>query len=692
MEPTGEQSGRRIWVVANWGTAVGLVVACVCLGYLLRWATAPARAEPAAASPTTAPGAATTPAVWTCSMHPTVRQPGPGQCPICRMDLIRLEGNSAGASDPRLLALSENAKALIAVETVAVERRYVTAEVRMVGKIDFDETRLAYITAWVPGRLDRLFVDYTGMPIRRGDHMVEIYSPELLTAQEEFLQARKAMLALKGDDPKLVRGSVEATFEAAREKLRLLGLTPQQTAELALRGKATDRLTIYAPTGGIVVHKHARQGMYVRTGTRLFTIADLARVWVRLDAYESDLAWLRYGQQVAFTTDSLPGRTFGGMISFIDPVLTEATRTVRVRVTAANADGALKPGMFVRAVVRSRIAAGGRLVAPELAGKWISPMHPEVIKDAPGKCDVCGMPLVRAEALGYVPADPNDTPAPLVVPVSAVLRTGKRAIVYVEKPGGERPTYEMREIRLGARAGEHYLVASGLEDGERVVARGNFRIDSERQIRGLPSMMAPEGLGAGGHAHGADGMARPPEPAPRAVPALDPAFRGQVAKVFAAYFATSEALAGDDAAKAVEAARAMRAALAAVKADALDPRPRRNWDAHAAMVRKILDGAVGTKGIEPIRADFALLSEQMMVLAESFGGLDRTVYQIRCPMAFNNRGATWLQLDEKVRNPYFGAAMLTCGAVLRELPAASRPAVSRPAGPPAHEHRHEPND
>ena len=215
-------------------------------------------------------------------------------------------------------------------------------------------------------------------------------------------------------------------------------------------------------------------------------------MWVRLDAYESDLAWLRYGQKVTFTTISVPEREFSGTISFIDPVLIERTRTVSVRVNAANADGALKPGMFVRAVVRSKAAAGGKVVAPDLAGKWISPMHREVVKDRPGACDVCGMPLVRAESLGYAGQAPAATAAPLVVPASAVLRTGTRALVYVRVPDQDQPTYEMREIALGRRAGESYLVDKGLAEGERVVVRGNFRIDSERQLRNLPSMMSHE--------------------------------------------------------------------------------------------------------------------------------------------------------------------------------------------------------
>jgi len=680
-----ETDRPKLWILANWGTAVGVVVLAFALGFVLQWGLAPATPEGAAKGGTGTPPAAAAAKVWSCPMHPQVRQDEPGTCPICGMPLALLKSGAGKSGDPRRITFSENAKALMRVRTVAVERRPVTADVRMVGKIDYDETRLAYITSWMPGRLDRLFVDYTGIPVRKGDHMVEIYSPDLLAAQEEFLQTRKAREALQDSDPPLVRDSVEATFHATREKLRLLGLTAEQLDQLVRRGKASDRLTIYAPAGGIVIDKAAQQGMYVQTGTRIYTIADLSKVWVRLDAYESDLAWLRYGQKVEFTTESLPGRTFRGMISFIDPVLTERTRTVRIRVNAANSDGALKPGMFVRAVVRSQIAAGGKVMEADLAGKWISPMHPEIIKDGPGKCDVCGMPLVRAESLGYVGPGAGKQEAPLVIPVSAALRTGKRAIVYVEVPDADVPTYEMRVVTLGPRAGDDYLVSDGLVEGEQVVVQGNFRIDSERQIQALPSMMDREGVGAAEHAH--HGAGKPKRP--RTILVVPEAFRAQFAKVFDSYFAASDALAGDDFEKALAASKAIRKALQAVDAAVLDEQARGNWQAHAEIFAKLLDGAAAAKGIEPLRGDFALLSDQMMVLASTFGPPGRTIYQIRCPMAFNNRGATWLQADQEVRNPYFGASMLRCGGVIDTL---APPAESDDPKPPTEgaddRHRH----
>jgi Cu(I)/Ag(I) efflux system membrane fusion protein len=427
--------------------------------------------------------------IWTCSMHPQIKLPKPGKCPICLMDLIPLEsGNDEGGE--REISVSPYAAKLMELETSAVARQFMSAEVRMVGKVDYDETRVTYISAWVPGRIDRLFVDYTGIPVKKGDHLAEIYSPELLTAQEELIQAVQTLKKLKNSGSTMLLETAKQTITAAREKLRLWGLTAEQVAEIEQSGTPADHMTVYSPAEGIVIHKNAKEGQYVQTGTQIYTIADLSTVWIQLDAYESDLNWLRYGGQVDFTTEAYPGQPFTGTISFIDPVINSATRTAKVRVIVKNPTLALKPGMFVRAIVRPQVAEGGHVMDPALAGKWISPMHPEVIKDGPGSCDVCGMPLVTAESLGYVSEQPEY--APLVIPVTAALRTGKRAVVYLEVPDQEKPTYVGQEVVLGPRVGDFYIIESGLEEGDRVVTHGAFKLDAELQIQARPSMMSME--------------------------------------------------------------------------------------------------------------------------------------------------------------------------------------------------------
>jgi len=475
--------------------AIVLVILSAAFGYKVRGWLAPSPEPAPAAAHEHDAAEAESAQVWTCSMHPQIRLPEPGQCPICGMDLIPVstEDGSDSGMGMRTFTTSEAAKILMKVKTSPVERRFVTAEIRMVGKIDYDETKLGYITAWVPGRLDRLYVDYTGVSVSKGDHLVYLYSPEILTAQEELRRAAVATANMRQDAPDVLKQTAKTTLEAARSKLRRWGLTDEQIAEAEKKGTVSDHITIYAPMGGTVIERMGQEGMYVETGTKIYTIADLNEVWVKLDAYESDLPWVHYGQTVEFTTDAFPGETFTGIVAFIDPILNEMTRTVKVRVNVPNRDGRLKPEMFVRAVVRAQIATGGRVMDPGLAGKWISPMHPEIVKDGPGTCDICGMALVPAEKLGYVPAKAGPDDMPLVIPASAALLTGKRAVVYVEVPNTEKPTYEGREVMLGARAGDYYIVRAGLAEGELVVTNGNFKIDSALQIHAKPSMMTPDG-------------------------------------------------------------------------------------------------------------------------------------------------------------------------------------------------------
>ncbi len=584
---------------------------------------------------------------WTCSMHPQIRLPEPGLCPICNMPLIPLTTTEEDESAPlRQLTMSEAAKALAQIETSPVERKFVTAEIRMVGKLDYDETRLKHIAAWVPGRLDRLYVDSTGVPVQKGEHLVDIYSPELYAAQEELLQARRALKEVQESDITIIREITLGTVQAARERLRLWGITEAQVAEIEKRGKPDEHMTIYAPIGGIVIHKNAVEGMYVSTGTHIYTIADLSRVWAKLDAYESDLMWIRPGQRVEFTTEAYPGELFVGRISLIHPVLDERTRTVKLRVTVDNPKAKLKPGMFVRAVVRANVASAGLVMDPELAGKWICSMHPEVVKEGPGKCDVCGMPLVRTESLGFTSIEEIAHP-PLVIPASAPLITGTRAIVYVAVPGAEKPTYEGREIVLGPRAGDYYLVKTNLEEGELVVTRGNFKIDSALQLLAKPSMMLPEGGGAGGagmHHHAPEGeMPGASMPGMEAMLQVPAAFRSQLRQVEAAYGAVSQALEDSDLEKLKSTFAIFAKLLETIDKSSLSGRALPLWNELAMHLMN--DGVEGrdVKDLREAQRVFAILTKDIRKMQEQF----RTAHakaqvQLAVPEAFQRQiGKLW---------------------------------------------------
>lgn len=715
---------------------------------------------------------------WTCSMHPQIIKDKPGNCPLCGMKLIPLK-TSGQLSGMRQLVISPAARALMNLQVTPVSRRFVQAEVRMVGKVDYDETRLKHITAWVPGRLDRLFVDYTGVQVNEKDHMVYIYSEQLYSAQQELIEAVRSAKERAGQPRSdfFTDGGIDLV-ESAREKLRLLGLTPEQIAKIEHQTKPDDHMLIYSPMSGIVIQKLKQQGDRVQTGERIYTVADLRQVWVLMDAYESDLEWLRYGQDVTFATEAYSGEEFHGRIAFIDPVLNEKTRTVKVRVNVPNEDGRLKPEMFVRAVVKASVAAGGRVMDADLVGKWVSPMHPEIVKDEPGNCDICGMPLVRAESLGYVSANDARESAPLVIPASAPLLTGTRAIVYVELRDTEQPTFEGREIVLGPRAGDYYLVKHGLSEGELVVSAGNFKIDSALQIQAKPSMMTPEGGGGGGHHHGGDsttaaqggsdehaghamaadlpvsvrqkltqigeafktvkaatqgdnrdaireawrnlgqivqsvdangfsghakmvwqelsmllvndavegievveaeaarqllakttrtiermdqsiGLSHPGLPQRYNVP---DAFRQQLAAVWQVYQQIGEALADDDTEKARASVATLTAATAAVDMKLLTDAAAHNaWMRELTNLQKIAQSLSAAEDIKTQRGQFEALSGVTQVLAMSFGFGDQVaVFEHHCPMAFGNKGAIWLQPDDKSRNPYFGATMLKC--------------------------------
>ena len=428
--------------------------------------------------PATVAGTGDSGIVWTCSMHPTVRQPGPGVCPTCEMDLIAVSSDSGGGL--RDIKLTRDAVARLDIRVAPVVSQPATHRLEFLGRVSPNERNVAATTARMDGRLDRLYVDYTGIPVRENDHLAEIYSPDLYVAQDELIQARRNLAG----SPDRTR---QALYRASREKLRLLGIAPEQLDLIERQAAPTDHITLTAPQDGVVLKLHKREGDYVKTGEAIYTLADLSSVWVILEAYEGDLPWLRFAQKVEFHAEAIPGRSFTGRIAFIDPILDETRRIARIRVNVPNPDRALKPGMFIRGEVHS-VLIGGRVLAPDLVGKWISPMHPEIVKDEPGQCDICGMDLVPAAELGYA-SSPDDAVMPLLVPASAVLRTGKRAVVYRRILSEDAPVFEGREIILGPRAGDYFIVESGLREGDLVVTRGAFKLDSELQIRARPAMM-----------------------------------------------------------------------------------------------------------------------------------------------------------------------------------------------------------
>jgi Cu(I)/Ag(I) efflux system membrane fusion protein len=554
------------------------LAAAFALGFVLRGGQGPGEhADHADHARDMAPAATT----WTCSMHPQIQLPGAGECPICFMDLIPLEEDTAEGLGPRDLVLSANAVALAEIATGTVERRFATREVVLVGKVAADETRQRVITARVPGRIDRLYVDYTGRTVQRGEKLADFYSPELYRARAELLAARAA--AERGEP------GAAANLRSVRERLRLWDLDPDEVA-----ATGGERVTITAPVAGTVVRKDAVEGAYVAIGQPLVAIADLSRVWVEFAAYERDLPWLASGQTARFQVNALPGEDFTGSIVFVDPLLDERTRTVRVRLEADNADGRLRPGMLARGRVAVELAADGR---PR--------------------------------------ADRADVEPPLVVPATAPLLTGERAVVYLQDEEDAR-RFSGREVVLGPRAGDWFVVRDGLREGDRVVTNGAFKLDSALQIQARPSMMS---------------MAPVPDQ-----PAVPPCFVDMAPAVVAAYLELQTALAGDDAPGAIAAARVLQTTFSLHCREAIP-------DLVAAA-----DAVVAAAGIAAMREAFQPLSDRLWSTISAVGWAgENPLRRFHCPMAFDDAGAHWLQIDGTTANPYYGAMMLRCGGEVARL-------------------------
>lgn len=582
--------------------------------------------------PAAPPSAEKEPQIWTCSMHPSVRLPGPGQCPICFMDLIPLDEESSSGGE---LSLSPAAIAVADIQTAQVQRVDALKTVRLYGRMAFDESRIRTITSWVGGRIEKLFVDYTGVRVGEGEHLLQLYSPELITAQRSYLQALEAETRFRDSNLETLQQSAVLTLEDAREKLRLLGMTSSQIQQLEAEKTIPDTITIYAPAQGLVVEKKVDAGMYVQRGTPLFRVASLDPLWLLAEAYESDLAWIYLGQEVSFSLAAFPGETFEGTVSFISPTVNPQTGTIAVRINVPNPSGRLKPDMSAILTIEGRTDLIGAAMDPELADKYICPMHPDIISDHPGPCSICGMPLVKPADLG-LKAEPGHDPNPLTIPATAPLITGQRALVYVKTDQTEKASFQLRQIQLGPKIGDRYVVKQGLEEGEIIVARGAFKIDAERQIRGLPAMM---------------------DHPPAVTADLPEKITALFQELFEIYADLQSRLAADQSGKALA-----TPLLEAV--DALAVRESRlpdSWQAQLPHLKEAAQALADADKIADQRQHFQILSDALITMAAIIPEPEG-MFRFHCPMAFDNQGADWLQNQDELANPYFGASMLRCGS------------------------------
>lgn len=367
------------------------------------------------------------PKMWTCSMHPQIMLPEPGDCPICGMDLIPAESGSEGLAMNEI-KMTTNAMALANIQTSIVGNGNASDAEGMIslsGKIKMNEEENAIQASYFDGRIERLNINYEGQEVRKGQLLATIYAPNLVAAQQELITAA----SLKESQPSL--------YNAVRNKLKLWKLSESQINSIEESGKVSENFPIYATVSGTVSEKMASEGDYVKQGQPIVKVSNLNSVWAEFDGYENQISEFKMGQKIQVISNAYPNKEFDAVISFIDPILNTQTRTITVRADLNNKEGIFKPGMFVT---------------------------------------------------GKVEGKSTDSKTQLSIPASAVMWTGERSLVYV-KTNPNEPVFEMQEVTLGNRNGENFTIVSGLEDGDEIVTNGTFTVDAAAQLQGKKSMM-----------------------------------------------------------------------------------------------------------------------------------------------------------------------------------------------------------
>ena len=553
-------------------TKIALISITLIVGVFLGWAISPATTDTHAHEEGEG-----LPSIWTCSMHPQIRLPEAGDCPICGMDLIPGDQESAGSSNPHAFQMTPEALALAQVQTLVVGGAQAKKELILSGKLQADERENASLTAKFPGRIEKLFVTFTGEQVTTGQRIATVYSPELLTAQKELLESAKT----KATFPQL--------YQASKDKLGLWKLSATQIAEIERSGQVKERMDIFADQSGVVLQKNVSVGDYVSMGSVLFTVTNLNSLWLMLDVYETDLPFVALGDEIQFTVAGKPGETLSAKVTFVDPLINANTRAASVRAEIRNVGNALKPEMFVTARIQTKNKASS---------------------------------------------------AEVTVPRTAVLWSGKRSIVYVKVPNAALPEFVMREVTLGNRMGENYQITAGLQAGEEIVSYGAFALDASAQLSGKPSLLNRS-------------SAQQVE--------VSAAFSQEITAVVAAYFQVKNSFVKDQIPTA--ATQLLAQALAKVSSAPGTGKEKAKWEKIKSELSQATAKIKGAKDIGVARTQFSNLSASIIQLAETYPLSQQVVYQDYCPMAFDNKGGYWLSETEDIRNPYFGASMLSCGEV-----------------------------
>lgn len=579
---------------------------------------------------------------YICPMMCTPPSTEPGRCPVCAMELV--EATSGGGGDGISVTIESAARRLIGIQTATSKLGEVNRTIRTIGSIDFDESRLSTISAYIDGRLEKMYADYVGVQVTEGDALALIYSPKLYSAQTEYVTSLESMsvgrFSMNSPDMQAM----------ARENLSELGMTADQIDDLSESRKPQSRIRIKSPRTGTVIEKAAVEGDYVKTGQKIYRIADLTSVWMMLDLFPDDAASVRFGQQVEAEIQSMPGEVFSGRVAFINPTVSPMTRTVRVRVEVMNFDGKLRPGDYATARISVPAIPTSTVYDPALAGKYISPMHPQVIRDEPGDCPLCGMDLISTSQLGYSP-EPVPAQRVVTVPRDAVLQTGQSGVVYVETEPGR---FEIRRVTVGAMNDEDAIIVEGMAAGETVATHGNFLIDSQMKLAGNPSLMDPS-------------KAPSYSPGPLQLPNREPVMLAGESgrhfdRAYDAYFEIQSAMAADQTPPPV----ALNTLLDALNKLEMLPDVPDDAQSQFASARR---GAARMDGsLEMAREAYRSVSHAMLHAATMARG-PKTAKQLvhfYCPMVPGG-GGDWMQPGGELANPYWGDEMLRCGELVEEM-------------------------
>ena len=542
--------------------------------------------------------------MWTCSMHPQIMQPEAGDCPICGMDLIPAESSADGLAADQF-KLTENAIALANIQTTIVGESNVEGNaIKLSGKIAENEKANAVQVSYFSGRIERLNVSFTGEKVSKGQLLATIYSPELYAAQQELITAA----SLKESQPTL--------YKAVLNKLKLWKLSEKQINQIETSGKVKENFPVYATVSGTVTEKLVEQGDYIKKGQPLLKIANLNTVWANFDVYENQIDRFKKGQEVLITTNTYPNKEFKGQVDFIDPILNTKTRTVTLRVVLNNKNDVFKPGMFVSANI-------------------------DGVK--------------------------NENKETLSIPASAVLWTGESSVVYV-KANPNEPVFEMRKITLGNQIGNNYEVLEGLNNSDEIVTNGTFTVDAAAQLQGKKSMMNKDGgkvmTGHEGHLGMENNASNKENDHTNMTERLEvpKSFQKQLNSVYDGYINLKNALVEDNTNKVSQDANTLLDNLSQVDMKLVKDKTHNHWMSLAKEIKSSATSISKTTDLKQQRSHFKHLSSHLINAVQLFG-VNEKVYVEFCPMADNNNGAYWLSKEEKVINPYFGEAMLTCGEV-----------------------------